>query len=167
MSSSSGWRLPSMRADLRVRVGRSAGGSMHAGMLDLMRCPFCGSRLSLVDNDALVRSGDLVESGVLGCECCAFPIVDGIPVMIADDTTRLAMHQMEAGAREEALFTLLGLGSDKDSESGQRTFEERREAFRALLATGATYRTAVGILSPDAEGTYFVYRFSDPTYVLA
>src|SRR5881628_2544707 len=106
--------------------------TMHETLLDLLRCPFCGTRLSLVDNEALVRDGDRIESGVLGCECCAFPIVAGIPVMLADDTTRAAMHALEAGRREEALFVLLGLD------------EARGAAFRALLARedAMTYREA-------------------------
>lgn len=130
---------------------------MHLTLLDILRCPFCGTRLTLVENEALVRHGDEIESGVLGCECCAFPIVAGIPVMIADDDTRAAMHALEAGRQEEALFALLGLD------------EERGTAFRALLARGdaLTYKDAVAVLSPDAEGTYFVYRFSDPTYLMA
>ena len=30
-----------------------------------------------------------------------------------------------------------------------------------------TYRSAIEVLSPDPEGTYFVYRFSDPTFMMA
>jgi uncharacterized protein YbaR (Trm112 family)/SAM-dependent methyltransferase len=128
---------------------------MRDAMLDLLRCPFCGGRLTLVDNEALARAHDRIESGVLGCDCCAFPIVAGIPVMIADDTTRDAMHQMEAGQEEDALFTLLGLD------------ETRGASFRALFGPGRqpTYREALNLLSLDAEGTCFLYRFSDPTYL--
>ena len=130
---------------------------MHDTLLDLLRCPFCGTRLSLVENDALVRRGADVESGVLGCECCAFPIVAGIPVLVADKATRDAMHALEAGRHQAALFALLGL-------DGVRT-----EQFGVLLARGAeaTYREAIHILSPDAEGAYFLYRFSDPTFLAA
>ena len=41
--------------------------------------------------------------------------------------------------------------------------------FRELLSRGDrfTYRDAIAVLSPDPEGTYFVYRFSDPTFVMA
>lgn len=129
---------------------------MHESLLHLLRCPFCGTQLRIVENDALVRAADEIESGVLGCECCAFPVVAGIPVMIADDTTRNAMHALEADRRDEALFTLLGLD------------DARATAFQALLDRGtrATYRDAIAILSGDAEGTCFVYRFSDPTYVM-
>jgi uncharacterized protein YbaR (Trm112 family) len=129
---------------------------MDEDLLDLLRCPFCGTRLSVVENEALVRSGGRIESGVLGCECCAFPVVAGIPVLIADDLTRDAMHALEAGRGDEALFMLLGLDG------------VRADAFRALLARQAppTYLDALAILSTDAEGTCFAYRLSDPTYVM-
>jgi uncharacterized protein YbaR (Trm112 family) len=129
---------------------------MDVSLLDVLRCPFCGTVLDLVDNDALVRDGSRVRWGVLGCQCCAFPVIDGIPVLVADDMTRAAMHAMEAGRTEEALAGLLGL----DAAGAAR--------LRALLQDGtATYRQALDVISPDAEGTYFVYRFSDPTFVLA
>ena len=130
---------------------------MKQSLLDILRCPFCGTRLELVDNDAVVRSGDTIESGVLGCQCCAFPIVAGIPVLIADDPTRAAMHALEAGRADEALAMFLGLEGD------------RAEAFAALRHSRdrLTYKRAIEMLSPDAEGTYFIYRFSDPTYVMA
>jgi len=128
---------------------------MHKNLVDLLRCPFCGMSVTLVENEALVRTADRIESGVLGCECCAFPIVAGIPAMIADDITKDAMHALEAGRHEEAFFALLGLD------------EVRAGEFRVLLSRDdVTYRDAIAILSPDAEGTYFAYRFSDPTYVM-
>jgi uncharacterized protein YbaR (Trm112 family) len=125
--------------------------------LDILRCPFCGTRLTIVDNAALRRSGDTIESGVLGCECCAFPVVSGIPVMIANDTTRTAMHQLEAGDADGALHTLLALEG------------ERIERFRAFVRRGAaaTYREGITVLSQDAEAEYFVYRLSDPTFRVA
>ena len=129
---------------------------MDVSLLDLLRCPFCGTRLDLVSNDALAREGSQINFGVLGCQCCAFPIVDGIPVLIADDVTRSAIHALEAGRRDDARAALLGL----DAAGAGR--------LRAVLADGtATYRLALEIISRDAEATYFVYHFSDPNYVLA
>ena len=130
---------------------------MHANLLDLLRCPFCGTRVGIVENDALARDGDRIDAGVLGCECCAFPVVAGIPVMIADETTRSALRALETGREEEALFFLLGL-----SENAARS-----DRFRALIARDAdlTYRDALEILCLDAEGTYFLYRFTDPTFL--
>lgn len=40
---------------------------METSLIDLLRCPFCGTRLDLVDNEALVREGSHVSWGVLGC----------------------------------------------------------------------------------------------------
>ena len=124
--------------------------------LDLLRCPFCGTRLCVVDNAALERGPERIESGVLGCECCAFPVVAGIPILIADDTTRDAMHALEAGRGDDALHLLLSLDG------------ERLAAFRRLT-TGAsqpTYRDLLPLLCLDAEADYMLPRFSDPTYLL-
>ena len=128
---------------------------MRETLLDILECPFCGSRLTLVDNQALECAHGRIESGVLGCDCCAFPVVAGIPVLIADDTTREAMHQLEADQREQALFTLLGLD------------DARRLSFQSLMQhPRPTYRDALAILSLDAEADCFLYRFSDPTFVM-
>jgi uncharacterized protein YbaR (Trm112 family) len=131
---------------------------MNETLLSLLRCPFCGGQLNLLDNRALSRVNGRIESGVIWCECCAFPIVAGIPVMRADDLTRSAMHALEAGGHEEALLILLQLDDPA-----------RAQAFRGLQAGGdrRTYREAIAVLSPDPEGTYFIYRFSDPTFVMA
>ena len=124
--------------------------------LDLLRCPFCGTRLSVVENPALDRKRDRIESGVLGCECCAFPVVAGIPVLIADDATRNAMHALEAGRRDDALHMLLGLDCT------------RLDAFREMtsVAGRATYRDLLCVLCLDAEADYMLHRFSDPTCLL-
>jgi uncharacterized protein YbaR (Trm112 family)/SAM-dependent methyltransferase len=131
---------------------------MDEKLLGLLRCPFCGGHLNLLENAALVRVEGRLESGVVWCECCAFPIVSGIPVLRADQDTRAAMHMLEAGRHEDALLAMLGL--DEPERAGQ---------FREMLAVGDrfTYRDAIAVLSPDPEGTYFVYRLSDPTFVMA
>ena len=123
--------------------------------LDLLRCPFCGTRLALVDSAARSGAGSWIESGVLGCECCAFPVVAGIPVLIADDPTRDAMHALEAGHADDALHRLLGLDGP------------RRAAFRRLTAgpQPATFRDLLPVLCLDAEADYLLHRLSDPTHL--
>ena len=130
---------------------------MMRAELDLLECPFCGTALDVVENDARAWEGDNLAWGVLGCQCCAFPVVDGIPVLIADDRTRSAMRAMEEGRRDDALASMLGLDAP------------RAAALQELLrrTPPATYREALEAISPDAEGTYFVYRPSDPTFVIA
>ena len=129
---------------------------MHTSLLDILRCPFCGTEVSVVENEALVRVGTRIDAGVLGCECCAFPVIAGIPVMMADETTRQALRTLEAGHGDEALVGLLGLSDDP----------ARRERLSALMKTAtATYRDGLDLLCLDAEGAYFLYRFTDPTFL--
>ena len=129
---------------------------MRIALLDWMRCPFCGTRLRLVDDAALARTETRVETGVLGCECCAFPIVAGIPILLADDPTRAAMHALEGGDGDGALATALDC-----------TRAQAADLARAHEAGELTFREAASRLAPDAEGTYFLHRFSDPTFVAA
>ena len=125
--------------------------------LDLLRCPFCGTRLSVVENAALERSPTHVQSGVLGCECCAFPVIAGIPVLIADDSTRDAMHALEAGRGDDAFHALLGLDGP------------RLDAFRKLTSgrSAPSYRDLLPLLCADAEADYMLHRFSDPTHLVS
>jgi uncharacterized protein YbaR (Trm112 family) len=128
---------------------------MRESLLDVLRCPFCGGRLATVENDALVRADGRLEAGVLGCDCCAFPVVAGIPVLIANDATREAMHRLEGHGPADALAILLDLDG------------ARAAAFRSLMQhPRPTYKDALAILSRDAEADYFLYRFSDPPYLM-
>ena len=132
---------------------------MHLKDLRQLRCPFCGTRFTVVSNGALSLKEERIEEGVIGCECSAFPVVAGIPVLIADDATREAMHTLEAGRSAEARRMLLGLSNDA----------ARADAFRQRTRAGrtATYRELLPILSRDAEADCFLYRFSDPTFLTA
>ena len=100
------WARPSVRADRRSRGqtaarartfpsradreplgigprtdGRAGAHRMNTATLDILRCPFCGGRLELVTSSFHRTSGDEIHDGILGCQCCIFPVVDGIPVL--------------------------------------------------------------------------------------
>ena len=128
---------------------------MHETTLDILRCPYCGTALTVVENTALRRSDAGIDAGILGCECCAFPVVDGIPILVADDATRLAMHALESVGSDEARRLLLGL----DAADARR--------FDALQKrpTPPTFLETLAILSQDAEADYLAYRWSDPSYL--
>jgi hypothetical protein len=131
--------------------------SMHISTLDLLRCPYCGSRLSFVDSMFHRRDGDELHDGILGCQCCIFPLVDGIAVLHLHPAAVAAREQMEAGDPERARRTMIGIESEHDAE-----------AFEAAAASPlATYRETVEAIGPNFEGGYFLYRFSDPTFIVA
>jgi uncharacterized protein YbaR (Trm112 family) len=125
--------------------------------LDVLRCPYCGGRLSLVDSLFHRSSADEIHDGILGCQCCVFPVVDGIPVLHLLPGASLAREQVEAGRPGLARRTMFGLDDDGHAA-----------AFDALASSDtATYRDTVEALGPNFEGGYFLYRFSDPTYIVA
>ncbi len=103
------------------------------------------------------RDDDEILDGILGCHCCIFPIVAGIPVLHLRPDATAARDQIEAGTPERALRTMVGL------EDGAQA--ARFEA--AVLSAASTYKDIVEALGPNFEGGYFLYRFSDPTYVVA
>jgi hypothetical protein len=68
-----------------------------------------------------------------------------------------ARERIEAGHPDLALRAMIGL----DDEEQARRFEA------AAGSAAATYCDLVEALGPGFEGGYFLYRFSDPTFVVA
>src|SRR5258708_4148682 len=130
---------------------------MQIETLELLRCPYCGGRLTLVDSLFHRRTTDEIHDGILGCHCCIFPLVDGIPVLHVLPTSTVARDQLQAGRPDLARRAMFGLDD-----------EAQAEAFDAVASSEtATYRDTVAALGPSFEGGYFLYRFSDPTYIVA
>jgi len=125
--------------------------------LELLRCPYCGGRLALVESLFHRRTTNTIEDGILGCHCCIFPLVDGIPVLHVLPASTVARDQLQAARPDLARRTMFGLDDDAQAE-----------AFDAVASSDtATYRDTVEALGPNFEGGYFLYRFSDPTYIVA
>lgn len=126
---------------------------MRVETLALLRCPYCGGGVNVKD-DLFHRSssGDILDA-VLGCWCCHFAVVSGIAVMTLEDMADAARQQIEAGQPEAALLTMIGAAGEAVAER--------------IADPDATYRDIVEALGPSFEGGYFLYRFSDPTFVTA
>lgn len=129
---------------------------MDRRLLDVLRCPFCGARLVVEAHDGSSDPHELT-TGILSCRCCAYPVVAGIPYMRTGGESTQALRMIENGDGEKALCTLLELPEAKQAE-----FQALRESGREF-----TFRRALTLLSPDAEGEYFLYRFSDPTFLVS
>jgi uncharacterized protein YbaR (Trm112 family) len=130
---------------------------LKSELFDILRCPYCGGVLDLVESLFHRTTGDEIQDGILGCQCCIFPVVDGIPVLHLQPDATAARDLMQAGQPDAALRAMVGLGSDADAE-----------AFAAAARSQtATYKETVEALGPNFEGGYFLYRFSDPTYIVA
>ena len=130
---------------------------MHLSTFDILRCPYCGSRLELVTSSFYEKDGDEIQTGVLGCQCCVFPVIDGIPVMHLQPHATAAKDLVEQRKPIEARRAMFGL------EDAPGTAER----VDALIASkDATYRDIVEAFGEHLEGGYFLYRFADPTFIV-
>ena len=129
---------------------------MNRGTFDILRCPYCGWRLDLVTSSYHQTNGDDVHHGILGCQCCVFPVVDGIPVMHLQPAAVAAREWIEKGQPDRARRAMFGL----EDEGEARQFETLADS------DAATYRSFVEALGEHLEGGYFLYRFADPTYIV-
>src|SRR5262245_18699449 len=120
---------------------------MRSNLLEILQCPYCGGSFDLDEGPSLRRSGDEIITGVLRCQCAGYPVVDGIPALMAAYAVDISFQQLLADDPEMALFTALELD------------EERQSEFRRFLAQGAagTYCDCIEIFSPGDEGPYFVH----------
>jgi len=131
---------------------------MRAETLDILRCPYCGGRLALATAQFHTQDGDDLLNGILGCHCCAFPVVAGIPVLHLQPAASKALGHLDAGRADLALLSMFEVDDDP----------ALAERFTALAdSSTSTYRDVVDALGSTFEGGYFLYRFSDPTFVVA
>jgi uncharacterized protein YbaR (Trm112 family) len=130
---------------------------LKSDLFEILRCPYCGGVFDLVESLFHRTDGDEITDGILGCQCCIFPVVDGIPVLHLQPNATQARDLVQAGSPDAALRAMVGFESGADAE-----------AFEAAARSPAsTYRETVEALGPNFEGGYFLYRFSDPTYIVA
>jgi len=130
---------------------------MRIDTLEFLRCPYCGGRFELDTSTFHTRSGDTIQDGILACQCCNLPVVDGVPVLHLLPDATASLDHLRTARPDLARRTMFGLDD-----------AARAEAFEAVAASPtATYRDIVEALGPTFEGGYFLYRFTDPTYLVA
>ena len=130
---------------------------MHLSSLDILRCPYCGGPLNLVESMFHNVDGDDVRDGILGCYCCLFAVVDAIPVLHLEPASKAACAHVQAGHPDLARRELLRLEDDGQAAR----FDELAKSDTT------TYRELLQSIDPSPEAGYFLYRFSDPTYVVS
>ncbi len=114
---------------------------MHLSTLDILRCPYCGGRLELVTSLFHRRDGDEIHDGILGCHCCIFAVIDGIPVMHLEGDVDRSAGACEAGRPDLARRAMFNL----TDEGLAARFDE------LASSTSATYREVVEALGPSAK----------------
>jgi SAM-dependent methyltransferase len=131
---------------------------MRFDTLQLLRCPFCGWKVEL-NTQVFHRIGDggEIRDALLACRCCQFLVCDGIAVMTLWPETEVARAAIVDGRPADALRAMLNFTGDPPAA---RLIGPEGEAL-------GTYRQIAEGVGEQFEGGYFVYRFSDPTFVVA
>src|SRR5882762_11315153 len=112
---------------------------MRVDTLDILRCPYCGGRLELMTSLFHRLDGDEIHDGILGCHCCIFTVVEGIPVMHLSEMSTKAREHVEAGRPDLARRTMFNLGDD----AHEARFDE------VVRSDAATYQDVVDALGPN------------------
>ena len=130
---------------------------MRFETLQLLRCPFCGSSVELNAGVFHRLEGQEIRDALLACRCCEFLVTDGIAVMTLWPEAEVARAAIADGRPADALRAMLNFADDAP-------------AARLIGPEGeplGTYREIAEGVGEQFEGGYFVYRFSDPTFVVA
>src|ERR1700682_5418626 len=121
---------------------------MRTDTLNVLRCPYFGGRLELVTSMFHRADGDRISEGILGCHCCIFPVVDGIPILHLLTEATTARDQVKAGRPDLARRTMFGLSRKPDADQVvAHDGDEPAEQFDTLASSEtATYQEIVEAL---------------------
>jgi SAM-dependent methyltransferase len=131
---------------------------MRFDTLQLLRCPFCGSKVEL--NGGVFHRIDAageIRDALLACRCCEFLVSDGIAVMTLWPEAEVARQAIAEERPADALRAMLNFAPHAPSAQLIGPEGEPEGTYQAI---------AEGV-GEQFEGGYFVYRFSDPTFVVA
>lgn len=156
-------------------------------LLELLRCPACAGRLAWARRQ-LTTPGD--EYGFLRCDCQAYPLVAGIPLLQREGTTEIA-EALERDRLKDALVLALNTSAKSTAEKVleksrlgripglsarlRRKYADTRLArarkLQELETRGGTFRELLDAAfaypgSRDAAD-YFFYKFGQPRHIAA
>ena len=143
-------------------AGRTRCTNAHDAMLratlDILRCPYCGGRLELVDSLHHRADGDQIRGRHPRLSLLHLP-----------RRRRHSRPAPAAGAVDGARARRSRAGRTSPCGSWSVSSDPAQAAIfeRAAASNRSTYREIVDALGPGFEGGYFLYRFSDPTFIVA
>lgn len=82
---------------------------MNRFLLDILRCPFCSGKFTVIKGD---EQPDKWEYAVLGCYCDRYPVVAGIPVIrkgvlgAKGEKSQTISRLIESGRNQDALLAM-------------------------------------------------------------
>lgn len=140
---------------------------MRKKILELLRCPECGSeyKVSFVPAVANADPED-IEYGVVGCKCGEFPIVDGILVTRKYANLSKAVKSIRSAKSQFSLWKTALLLID---ESYVRFVMRLSIYVRRYFGKWPwlSFWKVVTFIKNSRYGTYLKFRFSCPSFISA
>ena len=144
--------------------GAACSSSCEHPMQHRTRSTSCAARTAAAGSSSsrrcsIERTATEIHDGILGCHCCIFRgrrrHPGSAPAAGVDGRARAHRSRTSAGLALRAMV-------------GPRRSTPTAARFEAAAASSrSTYRDIVDALGPTFEGGYFLYRFSDPTFIVA
>ncbi len=99
------------------------------------------------------RPTTTIHDGVLGCQCCVFPVVDGIPVLHLHPASNAAREQIEAGTPELALRAMVGLDDEAQAERFEAAIASPTSTYKDIVEVAGSWLRgrllSLSLLRPD------------------
>jgi len=156
------------------------GKRMRRDFIELLHCPFSGSRFSL--SKLSKENSSEVEYGVIRSEAGDFPIIDGILRLKIDEYQRPLVSLINANDLDRSLLVALETSSFQrggallhflDHTSYKQGFNNvartlarlKRPVYRMLTNTAEKFTTMASGLKSTSWANWQTYRFSMPAFM--
>ncbi len=132
--------------------------------LSNLHCPYCGFSFGLESCE-----GEDVEFGVLRCDCYAYPVVEGIPVLRQVDGLERVVQSIANAQRVQAVLRTLELFRVQWAlRSDFHRLLYRWDCNRLVGNSTAPFALAARRLrKPAAFADYLIHRYANPSFLAA
>ncbi len=150
--------------------------------LNELHCPYCDSYLTPEWQTPLGEGG--IRYGILKCECCRYPIVDGIIVLRqSEERVDKVIDHLKAGNTKAALLCAFNLTSNSTARrshwqklvnygrqlnlplSGSFAKLAQRRMDRKIISNSSlTLLQALKYLKPAHYAQYLFHRYANPSF---
>lgn len=149
---------------------------MKKGLLELIRCPYCGTDLEI--EEIYSENGEEIIYGCIKCECDTYPILGGILILKNAPVKKYILKYLKKKENEKAIALSFGCGVDESCRVVDilspkpcgKFLAERLLDFTKYLSKKRYKRYSdndlsfCGVLGNGLTDAYFKHRFSSQTF---
>jgi len=149
---------------------------MQQNLLELLRCPYCGSMFEL--SEVMEAQGEDIIHGCLQCECNSFPVLEGIPLLINNPAKKYVLKYLRDGEIKKAVALSINKNSRNIIRIADFIHSKPLGTRLKKIVLDASYYFSkkqyerysdpstcfCDLLKPGLSGDYLKHRFSSQTF---